>query len=269
MGTGKHKRRSSQDDDKDRYLKQGVEQTSEKFSPDNFPIHNPFEEKAAVDMNLSSYCTYLTEQTTGVPIEIYTEGLYERIREVYFRCFKHKGDMNVVSDFIAFYPEIAFGAPWLCELVKKHAEMRGIAVPKKGTPADRFFQMIAYGFRRTSKPGARGEKALRPYKVFLGKLIIHLYEQRFSRLYDSKDWCDADEDHREKTVSEMVQGILNEYHDLSPISRKLHGHLLHKRRRKAAVLIAHIRVGVPIRELEGKSPISPSQELLKSFAETA
>jgi len=201
---------------------------------DSILIEDPFLEKKIFEtQGMNGYAMYLVkDRPEGVA---FPGGLGQRLSEVYRRCYEIRKDLTVIRDFVAFLPGLAFNSLWLATLVKDQTTFED---PKPDSPRNRLLTALAYGFRSAAHPGPRNRKWFRANKLLAAREVQRKMQKKFSDHLkpDSLEWKDADEDEKEKRVSELLNKLVKTYPVLKPVSEKLKTHLKASQLRKGSVL---------------------------------
>ena len=125
------------------------------------PIENPDEERTIIERHdLYAYAQYLQKRLGADSLWI-DPGLEERISEVYRLCSKSGERTGIVSDFVAFFPGLAFNAQWLAKLVRNEASKENKYL---GVPGRDLYKALEYGFRRAADPDKPPRAVVMPKK---------------------------------------------------------------------------------------------------------
>jgi hypothetical protein len=117
---------------------------------------------------------------------------------------------------------------------------------------------LAYGFRSAAHPMPRIKKWFRANKLLAARDIQPAMQKEFGDFFkpDSLDWKDADEEEKDRRVSEYLNELVKTYPVLNPVSEKLKTYLRAGQFRKASVLVTSKISRVLAHDLESKPFLS-------------
>ena len=219
------------------------------FSSEVLPIDDPWEEKETIEKRKITYSVYLIRKLGAESIGFTKESVHNRIREVYRLCFesRDKKDMEVIDDFVAFHPGLAFDTPWLDLLVHEHTVFDE---PWEGSYRTRLLMALASGFERAAYSKLATGRRFRSMKLNWGRIWVEALKDELLRFYGSVDWIHAD---KEEVVTEKITELVKRYPRLEESREKLTEHLLHKRVKAAAQFIVNKVLRVGIHDLRSKA----------------
>jgi hypothetical protein len=227
-----------------------VEKARNAIPAGRIPIEDPFLEKKIIEtLGMNGYALYLvTDRPQGIS---FSGGFGERFSEVYRRCFEISQSFNVITDFVAFFPELAFDSSWLTDLVKDRTAFND---PNPRSDCNRLLMALANGFRRAARPTPRLKTWFRATRLFAARDAQRTMQKEFadSLKPNTLDWKDADEEEKDRRVSKLVHELVQKNPPLEPATERLTTHLKAGRLRKASLAAVGILFHTPLRKLEGK-----------------
>jgi hypothetical protein len=132
------------------------------------PIEDPFVEKSLADKDPGTLCFYLSRNTGCGRISALA--LRDRIIEIYRRCYERSDDPEeVICDFVAAYPQLAFDAVWLKVLVETQAANRDF---RPDGPRNSLFRALTTGFRRVANPEPRVRRSMRDAQMEAARFAL-------------------------------------------------------------------------------------------------
>lgn len=183
-------------------------------------------------------------QVTVSPTEV-----KDRICEVYRQCFNNsrQGDLSVISEFAARFPNLVFRCAWIQELVSAFAPIR-----RYDEYARRLLRAIGSGFRRAG--AKRSWKRLsRATRIEAARDLQRKLSRELSHWMKSLDSAHAVKSRLHTEETKKLSQVLQEYH-LSESSQTRFRMLLETGQAyKASLLIAAITYGVRERELQSRT----------------
>jgi hypothetical protein len=175
--------------------------------------------------------------------------------ETYHRCFcaaSSRQRLKIVSDFVAYYPHLAFGAHWLHELLDE--EVRRTRLERR-SGKNPLLDAIAKGFRSASNTATWENSRARTARVIYAKMFRDVIKKRLQdwldtlgkrELHPSTEWLD---EHVQLIYDELAQ----RFSCVTKVQDELKRHLVNRRTYDAANLIAATVHPVSMRDLESRS----------------
>ena len=216
------------------------------------PIVEPLKEKHLIEKSgEAAWLKYLRKRTGHSGIAFDPEQARDRICELYRLCYTHAGKkkLDVVRDFMAFYPDLGFSSRWLAELMKPYSLASFL---EESTGKNRLLQALSKGLRRAADPTPRMRRAIRVTRVNAAQHFQKEMQGELEQFLKDLPFGEATLDWISERVQEKVNKLVETYPKLSNVSQELKKLLERRQAYKASVLIAAKLFGVRQRNLQSK-----------------
>lgn len=217
---------------------------------EDIPIENARHEKVVFERGEDA--RKLNPEHCPGPVIVSSEIRSRRVVEVYRRCFEEgaRDDrLKVVSDFIAHFPQQAFDADWLKELLRQPVMSPGLGDDTR----EQVLGAFANGFRRAAR-GSKESAIQKSYRISGTRIAAQTLQDELSRWNDGLERHLSTPEEVAARAAEKADEIVKRSWKLGRREKQRLTTLLECGKcYKAAILIASKLFGVRERDLQTKT----------------
>lgn len=219
----------------------------------DLPIEDACHERRLLDLGFNNLLRDLAKRI-GKRGVISPEERRIRIIEVYRRCYYQETELAkqlaVLSEFVAYFPNLALQADWFREVVSSTSLTPDFSVHRKRYNT---LLAVAEGFRRAAHPTARLQRQTRIHRLEAARDFRDDIAQQLKTWRSSLHANEALPDWLDGKVAAKVRELVNEYPSLKRCRHELEGLIRRKRHYKASNKIAASVFRVRTRSLESRA----------------